>query len=241
MIDGLSPILAFVAGVLSFLSPCVLPLLPIVLSTARSRHPLGPVALGAGLAISFTIIGLFVATIGYAIGLDGDLFRRIGGVLLAGFGLLLLAPAAQMAFSVAAAPVGQWANGHMAAFEERGLGGQAVLGSLLGAVWVPCVGPTLGAASLLAAQQEHLGNVALVMMAFGIGAAVPLVAIGFASASIRVRLQDRLRSIGGGGKQILGAALLVIGLLIVTDLDRTLEIFLTEASPDWLVEVTTRY
>ncbi len=241
MIDGLSPILAFVAGVLSFLSPCVLPLLPIVLSTARSRHPLGPLALGAGLAISFTIIGLFVATIGYAIGLDGDLFRRIGGVLLAGFGLLLLAPVAQARLSVAAAPVGQWANGHMADFEERGLGGQAVLGSLLGAVWVPCVGPTLGAASLLAAQQEDLGNVALVMMAFGIGAAVPLIAIGFASASIKLRLRDRLRSVGGGGKQILGVAFLVIGLLIVSDLDRTIETFLTDASPDWLVELTTRY
>ncbi|MBA3525568.1 MAG: cytochrome c biogenesis protein CcdA [Sphingomonas sp.] len=241
MIDGLSPLVAFVAGVLSFLSPCVLPLLPIVLSSARSRHPLGPLALGAGLAISFTIIGLFVATIGYAIGFDGELFRSIGGVLLAGVGLLLLAPVAQSRLSVAAGPVGEWASGHMAAFEDRGLAGQAVLGSLLGAVWVPCVGPTLGAASLLAAQQENLGNVALVMMAFGLGAAVPLAGIGFASASVRLRLRDKLRSIGGGGKQILGASLLVIGLLIVTDLDRSLETLLTQASPEWLVELTTRY
>ncbi len=96
-------------------------------------------------------------------------------------------------------------------------------------------------ASLLAAQQEDLGNVALVMMAFGIGAAVPLIAIGFASASIKLRLRDRLRSVGGGGKQILGVAFLVIGLLIVSDLDRTIETFLTDASPDWLVELTTRY
>ncbi len=241
MINGLSPVLAFVAGILSFLSPCVLPLLPIVLSTARSQHRLGPLALGAGLAISFTIIGLFVATIGFAIGLDGDLFRRIGGVLLAGFGLLLLAPIAQSRLSLVTAPVGQWANGQMAAFDGRGLAGQAVLGSLLGAVWVPCVGPTLGAASLLAAQQKNLGDVTLVMMAFGIGAAVPLAVIGFASASIRLRLRDRLRSFGGGGKQILGASLLIIGLLIVTDLDRSLETFLTQASPEWLVELTTRY
>jgi len=78
-------------------------------------------------------------------------------------------------------------------------------------------------------------------MAFGLGAAAPLAAIGFASASIRLRLRNRLRSIGGGGKQILGASLLLIGLLIVTDFDRSLETLLTEASPEWLVELTTRY
>jgi hypothetical protein len=68
-----------------------------------------------------------------------------------------------------------------------------------------------------------------------------LAGIGFASASVRLRLRDKLRSIGGGGKQILGASLLVIGLLIVTDLDRSLETLLTQASPEWLVELTTRY
>jgi len=67
--------LAFLAGILSILSPCVLPLLPIVLGTAQAEHRLGPVALAAGLAVSFTAIGLFVATIGFAIGLDTDVFR----------------------------------------------------------------------------------------------------------------------------------------------------------------------
>ena len=69
--------LSFLAGVLSILSPCVLPLLPIILGTAQSEHQLGPVALAAGLALSFTTIGLFVATIGFAIGLDTDVFRAI--------------------------------------------------------------------------------------------------------------------------------------------------------------------
>jgi cytochrome c biogenesis protein CcdA len=69
--------LAFVAGVLSILSPCVLPILPIVLGASASRQRLGPVALAAGLALSFTTIGLFIATIGYAIGLDADVFRYV--------------------------------------------------------------------------------------------------------------------------------------------------------------------
>jgi cytochrome c-type biogenesis protein len=67
--------LALFAGLFSILSPCVLPLVPIVLGTAVSEHRLGPLALATGLATSFTAIGLFVATIGYSVGLDGEFFR----------------------------------------------------------------------------------------------------------------------------------------------------------------------
>ena len=66
-------LLAFLAGVLSTLSPCVLPLLPLVLSAAVSEHRFGPAALAAGLAASFVAIGLFVATIGFSIGLDAGI------------------------------------------------------------------------------------------------------------------------------------------------------------------------
>jgi cytochrome c biogenesis protein CcdA len=84
--------LALFAGLFSILSPCVLPLAPIVLGTAVSEHRLGPLALAAGLATSFTAVGLFVATIGYSIGLDGEFFKVTGAVLLiaAGFALALL-------------------------------------------------------------------------------------------------------------------------------------------------------
>src|SRR4030081_2550617 len=73
--EAISMLLAFVAGLFSVLSPCVLPLVPIVLGAAVAEHKLGPVALAVGLALSFTAIGMFVATIGYTIGLDGDVFR----------------------------------------------------------------------------------------------------------------------------------------------------------------------
>ncbi|MGF1660439.1 MAG: cytochrome c biogenesis protein CcdA, partial [Rubrimonas sp.] len=77
------------AGVLSTLSPCVLPLIPIVLGTAAGEHRWGPAALAGGLAVSFTAVGMFVATIGFAVGLDADLFRAVGGVMLLGLGLVL--------------------------------------------------------------------------------------------------------------------------------------------------------
>jgi cytochrome c-type biogenesis protein len=67
--------LALVAGALSVISPCVLPLLPIVFGSAASEHRFAPIALAAGVALSFAAIGLFVATIGYAIGLTNEVFR----------------------------------------------------------------------------------------------------------------------------------------------------------------------
>ena len=91
---GTSLGLAFLAGLLSVLSPCVLPLLPLVLGAASSEHRYGPVALAGGLALAFVAIGLFVATIGFGLGLDTDVFRKGAALLLVGLGLVLMLPAA---------------------------------------------------------------------------------------------------------------------------------------------------
>ncbi len=241
MTDALNPMLAFIAGILSILSPCVLPLIPILFGTAQARHPMGPLALAAGLAVSFTVIGLFVATVGFSIGLDGDVFRKVGGLMLGLVGVVLLVPAAQTRLSLASGALGNWANRRAESVEGNGLLGQAFLGVLLGLVWVPCVGPTLGAASVLASQEKHLVQVTFVMFAFAVGVAVPLIALGLASGKMKRRIAPAMGRIGNTGKYVFGAVLIILGLLIVTDLDRVIEGYLTQASPDWLVEFTTRY
>ena len=152
--------LASLAGVLSTLSPCVLPLVPIVLGAAASEHRLGPAALAASLALSFTAIGLFVATAGFALGLDAGAFRVAGAVLLVAIGLVLLVPRLQAGFALAAGPVGQWTEQRFGGFSTAGLSGQFGVGLLLGAAWSPCVGPTLAAAAVLAARGETLAAVA---------------------------------------------------------------------------------
>ncbi|MGO8916397.1 MAG: cytochrome c biogenesis CcdA family protein, partial [Stellaceae bacterium] len=173
--------LALLAGVLSVLSPCVLPLLPIVLGAAASERRAGPLALAAGVALSFVAIGLFVATIGFTIGLDGDTFRTAAAILMIGVGGVLAAPSLQASLAAAGGPISNWADRRINALQSRGMAGQFGIGLLLGAVWSPCVGPTLGAASVLAAQGSSLGRVALTMLAFGIGAAAPLVGLGLLS------------------------------------------------------------
>jgi cytochrome c-type biogenesis protein len=233
--------LAFLAGILSILSPCVLPLLPIVLGSAASEHRYAPAALAAGLALSFVVIGIFVATIGFAIGLDAGVFRAVSAVLLIGLGLLLLVPSLSAQVAAAGGPVSNWVEGQFGGFAANGVGGQFVLGLILGAVWSPCVGPTLGAASLLAAKGQNLGEVTLTMLAFGLGAGLPLVVLGLLSREAFTRWRGRLMEAGKGGKAVLGSLLIAIGLLVATGLDKTLETILVDASPDWLTQLTTRF
>lgn len=233
--------LAFLAGVLSILSPCVMPLLPLVLGAAASEHRWGPAALAAGLALSFVAIGLFVATVGFAIGLDGDVFRRGAAVLLVIFGLLLIVPAAQVRLATAAGPVSNWTEQRFGGFATTGLWGQFGVGLLLGAVWSPCVGPTLGAASVLAAQGRNLPAVAITMLLFGLGAALPMLLLGSFSREMLMRWRDRMIGLGKGVKAALGIVLLLVGVAILTGYDKSAEAALVAASPDWLTNVTTRF
>jgi len=239
MTGVLSPILAYAAGALTILSPCVLPLVPIVFSGAAQRHRWGPLALAAGLVVSFTATGFLVATVGEAIGLDSDLFRLIGGALLLVVGAALLIPALQRKAERVAGPLASWAGARQARLERFGLAGQAGIGVLLGLVWSPCVGPTLGAATVLASQGEDLGGVAIVMLAFGLGIATVLLVLGLAARSLMQRWRRGLMSAGQGGKKVLGVLIIMVGLLIVTGADRIVEAAVLTVSPQWLTDLTT--
>ena len=236
-----SALFAFLAGIFSTLSPCVLPLLPIILVTAVSEHRLGPLALASGLALSFVVVGMFIATIGYGIGLDAGFFRIIAATMLVALGVILLVPQLQTQIAAAASPISGWTEERFGGIETAGLSGQFALGLLLGAVWSPCVGPTLGAASVLAAQGEDLAQVALVMLAFGLGAALPLLLLGLLSRDTLMRWRGRLLDAGKNGKLALGGLLVVVGVMILSGLDKHIEAALVEASPAWLTEITTRF
>jgi cytochrome c-type biogenesis protein len=158
--------LAFVAGVLSILSPCVLPLVPIVLGAAVSAHPLGAFALAAGLALSFTGIGLSLALVGFGIDIDAGTLRLIAATIMVALGAVLMLPSWQARLAAAGGPVSAWADRHFGSVASSGLAGQLAIGLLLGAVWSPCVGPTLGAASLLASQGQDLPRVTLTIGEF---------------------------------------------------------------------------
>ncbi len=231
-------VLGFAAGALSAFSPCVLPLLPLVLAGAVERHRLGPLVLAAGLAASATVVGFAVALLGFA--LDRDLVRVLAGGLLVLVGLVLLIARLDAAVARAAAPIAAGAAALLARLGPGGLAGQFVVGALLGALWTPCGGPTLGAAIGLAAQRRSLGAAAAVMAAYSLGAVVPVLLLAYGSRRLAAR-PDRLALVARLGKPAVGVALVLLGMLSVTGGDKVLETRVLDAMPAWLVDLTTRF
>ena len=197
--------------------------------------------LAMGLAVSFVAIGLFVATVGYSIGLDTELFRNVAAALMIAVGVILLVPRFQERLELVGAPLATWSDRHFGSARQGGLSGLISVGLLLGAVWSPCVGPTLGAASVLAAQGRDLGEVAATMLAFGLGAALPLAALGLLSREALLRWRTRLISGGAHARMLFAIVLVAIGVIVVTGLDKQIETFAVNESPQWLTDLTTRF
>jgi len=229
------------AGSLSTLSPCVLPLIPILITSALNTHKLGPYALAGGLALSFTVVGVFLATLGATLGLDQETFRMVAAVLLIGFGIILLSSALQERFAVAASGLSNSGQSLLNRISTDSLSGQFMLGLILGVVWSPCVGPTLGAAITLASQGESLWHITLVMALFGIGAGVPLILLGLLSRQAMMRFRDKLLFAGQTGKKILGVLLLLVGLMIIMGWDKQLESLALDILPEWLINLSVRF
>ncbi|MFD1626614.1 cytochrome c biogenesis CcdA family protein [Azospirillum griseum] len=238
---GAALALSFLAGTLSTLSPCVLPLLPILLGGAIRQHRLAPLALAGGLALSFTGVGLFVATLGFALGIDGAAVKLTAALLMGLFGVVLLVRPLQERFALAASRLSGGANSALAGLSGEGLGGQFLLGLLLGAAWSPCAGPTLGAAVGMAAQSGSLPAAAATMTVFSVGAMAPLLALAYGSRKAMAARRDRMAGLAGVAKPVMGGALVIMSVLILSGLDKTIEAALTAAMPPWLVALTTSF
>jgi cytochrome c biogenesis protein CcdA len=165
----------------------------------------------------------------------------IGAVMLAGFGILLMLPKWQEQLAAAAGPLGNWSQHRFGGRPTNGLRGQFGVGLLLGTVWGPCVGPTLGAATVLAAQGRDLAWVALTMLMFGLGSALPFLILGMLTREALLRSRNRLMSAGKEGKMLLGAVLTAAGVLILFGLDRKFETWVMAFAPRFLVDLSSMY
>ena len=232
--------LSLVAGLLTVLSPCVLPLLPILLAGANARHRLGPLALISGLVLISSSFGFSIAVLGQGGGFDPDLIRHVGGGLLAGFGVLMLMPRVMDRLAVRLEPITGTAAALAANFNGNGLAAQFAIGALCGVIWSPCAGPTLGAAIGLATQAGGALQAAVMMLSFSIGAALPMLVLAYGSRAGILGKKAAFQRLAGFLKPAAAMAFLLIGLLTLSGLDRRLESGLVEWSPAWLTKLTTR-
>lgn len=233
--------LAVLAGGLTILSPCILPIAPIVLTSSITQHKLGAVALALGLGISFALVGVALALGEAAFGLDQELVRQIGAFIMVGVGILTFLPKSMDVFALAASPLSSWAAQAMPPIKDDGLIGQFGLGALLAFVWSPCVGPTLGAAFALSSQGQDLMMACFTMLAFGMGATGALLSIGLLLGSSVKRNGPALRAISQHGRTIMGVSLLGVGTMVLMHLDETLGRLIVSASPNWLISLTTKF
>ena len=231
-------VFAYIAGLLTLITPCVLPVLPIVLATAlqASRH--GPLVLAAGMSLSFVTLGMAVTTFGYAVGLNEQDIARAGAVLMVGFGLILLVPRFSAAFSTATAGVAASADAGLDNVDRNTLRGQFLGGMLLGAVWSPCVGPTLGGAISLASQGQSLGWAAAIMVFFAMGVSTIIIALGYGARSALMKRQALMRRIAVAARPVMGVVFVAVGLMLLLNVHHMLEGWLLSVLPAWLIDLS---
>ncbi|MEM7379154.1 MAG: cytochrome c biogenesis CcdA family protein [Pseudomonadota bacterium] len=229
---------ALLAGMLTLINPCVLPLLPIIIASSLQQGRSGPLALAAGLVVSFVVIGTGVTAFGHLVGLDIDTVNRVAAGVMIVFGAVLLLPPLQAAFASASAPLAGVADRQLDRQGRDGVAGQFSIGLLLGAVWSPCVGPTLGGAIGLAASGEHLGQAAATMFAFGIGVAVVLLALSYGSRELIMARRARLQRLMPYAKPVMGGVLLFVGVALWFHWQRVAEDWLLDRMPIWLQDAS---
>jgi cytochrome c biogenesis protein CcdA/thiol-disulfide isomerase/thioredoxin len=204
---------AFVAGVVTAVSPCVLPVLPIVLAGGASGSPRRPYAVVVGLVASFTVFTLSAAALLSALGLPDDLLRTVAITVVVVVGLSLVWPR-----------LGDLLGRPFHALARRrpgNAGGGFLLGVSLGLLFTPCAGPVIGAVATVAATQSVTVEAVLITLAYGLGAGVVL--LGVAIAARRGMSLRSVRVHAPLVRRALGAAILGVAVLMVLGVDKDLQ------------------
>lgn len=234
-------VFAYLAGLLTLINPCVLPVLPLVVGAAVQSHRHAPLALALGMGAAFVVAGMTVTTVGQAIGLDERTLSTIGALMMFGFGLILMTPRLAHGFEYAMAGIAGRADARLDGVNGAGLGGQFLGGALLGLVWSPCIGPTLGGAIALASQGESLVHAAAVMAAFAAGTGTLIVALGYGARNLILANRTRLGALARNARPVMGALFALVGLAILFDWTRLAESRLLDIMPYWLQDLSVRY
>jgi len=195
-------ILAFGEGLALIASPCILPVLPLVLSASAEGGRKRPFGIILGFAIAFTLFALLSRKLVSAFHIDLDVIKYASLVLLFGFGLVMLSTRLSERFSAltqGAATIGN----NLAGTGQGGFGSGVLIGALIGLVWTPCAGPILAAVLVQIIREQSDAGGFLLIFAFALGAGMPMLAIALTGRKIMGRLgfftthADRIRKAVG--------------------------------------------
>jgi cytochrome c-type biogenesis protein len=229
--------LSVAAGSLTTLSPCVFPLLPLVLGGAAQRHRAAPLAMAMGMTLSFALLGVIIGLFGDALGLSPENVRTFAASMLIAFGFIMVVPQLNQGFTKIISPLANSANQASASLDTTSLKGAFLLGGLLGLIWSPCSGPLLGTALTLVATEGGALRGALILGLFGAGAAIPLVVVAYLSRAGFRHIQSWVVLHADQGKKAFGIVLMIVGIAIMSGIDHWLESRINDWLPDaWLAQ-----
>ncbi len=227
----LNYVLSFWAGIVSILSPCILPILPLLVGSGFNSKSYAILALPLGLAISFSAVGISLAYVGHFFGVSSSTLNLTSGVLLIIFGLFLCNSRLNKLWIIITSRLSGTLNQQANKVNGNGFLGQFIIGILLGAAWTPCIGPTLGAAITLASKGQNLLQVSLTMILFSIGVTLPVVLMSFLSRKTLFKYKLKLNSSSRYAKAIFGLLLILWGIMLIFNLDKSLSAWLIEILP----------
>lgn len=233
--------LSYAAGMLTALSPCVLPLLPLVVGGAMQRRRAAPLLMGIGMTCAFAVAGWTLGALGPALETDAEWVHNAAAATLIVFGLALwIEPLANLV-SRLARPLALSADRLAGAVGHESPAAALFFGGLLGLAWSPCAGPMLVSALALVATGRDAGLGALLLGMFGLGAATPLVVAAYASRAGFARLRKWALGHGSGLRRGFGLLAMLSGTFIATGLDKLLAARVLSVLPDAWLELVTRY
>jgi cytochrome c-type biogenesis protein len=220
-----SLILVFLAGIVTIMKPCCLPVVPIIFS-GSAGHKYRPIAIVSGMTLSFTTMGVLVSAFGATFGSFAGTLRTISILFIMGMGFVLFDEDVNMEFIKISSALTQSMrqrfsslSGYSSKLPEGGIVGGFFLGMSLGIIWIPCVGPILGAVLAYVASVGNVPYGAWMLFVYSVGMSLPMLTIAYYGKKVTARYQWFVRH-GPALKKLSGLVLIVIGVMLLFNIDK---------------------
>jgi cytochrome c biogenesis protein CcdA len=226
---------AFIAGFVTILSPCILPILPIVLSGSLSGGKKRPLGVVAGFIGSFTFFTLFLSIIVRSTGIPADFMRNLAVVMVLVFGIFLVIPQAQVFFEKLVTKLSSLQK--KPSQSGDGFFGGVIVGSSLGLVWAPCVGPILASIITLSITAQVTFSAVLITLAYALGTAIPMLFITYSGRKIFTKVPWLLKHTTQI-QQIFGVLMVFTAIGLFMNIDLRFQKYILEKFPQYGIGLT---